>query len=317
MENRSNDDYAIEVFYIDLHNTSRIPVQDGDLLTIGTIPLVTRQVSIYGQVKKPGAYAYEDSMHVLDLLNLAGGINDETYWKSIYSTRAEIVRRDPENHFPIVYPINLEKLREGDQGQNKMLENWDVFLVHQNSNFIPPKKVTITGEVQIAGVYALEKSEETLNDIIQRAGGFMENAFKDGIRMYRGGLQVVLKDYDILIVDGDSLFVPEHPGVVQITGEVYNAGLVHYKKGKSLKAYIESAGGFTLKADKRNIAVIYANGDVKLKRFLFTPKISEGATIVVYLKEEREQFDTTEFLKEVASIGASFATIIYIINSSK
>ncbi|MCH7733394.1 MAG: SLBB domain-containing protein [Candidatus Marinimicrobia bacterium] len=315
VENRSNDDFAIEVFYIALSNANRIPVQNGDLLTIGTIPLVTRQVSVYGQVKQPGEYAYEDSMRVLDLLNLAGGINDETYWKSMYSTRAEIIRRDPDNQFPIVYLINLKKLRAGDQSQNKLLENWDALLVHQNPNFIPPKKVTITGEVQIAGVYVLERPEETFNDIIQRAGGFTENAFKDGIRMFRGGLQVVLKDYDILVNDGDSLYVPEHPGVVQVMGEVYNAGLVHYKKGKSLFEYVESAGGFTLNANKRNIAVVYANGDVKLKRFLSTPKVGEGATIVIYPKEEREPFNTTAFLTDVASITASLATIIYIIST--
>jgi len=317
VNNRSNDDFATEVFYVNLSKTNRVSVQDGDLLTIGTIPPVIRQVSVYGQVKNPGSYAYEDSMRVLDLLNLAGGINDDTYWKSVYTDRAEIIRRSPEDHFPIVYPVNLEKLREGDPDQNKLLENWDALLIHQNPNFIPPKKVTIMGEVQIAGVYTLEKSDETLNDIIQRAGGFTENAFEDGIRMYRNGIQVVLKDYDIRVADGDSLYVPEHPGVVQVTGEVYNAGLVHYKKGKSLKKYIESAGGFTLNANKRNIAVIYANGDVKLKRFLSTPKVEEGATILVYAKEKREPFNTTAFLTDVASITASLATIVYIINSTK
>lgn len=82
--------------------------------------------------------------------------------------------------------------------------------------------------------------------------------------------------------------------------------------------YIESAGGFTLDADKGNVSVIYPNGDVKKRRrFLLTfdPRVREGAMVVVHREKDKEPFDTTEFLKEVASIAASLATIFFIISS--
>ncbi len=44
---------------------------------------------------------------------------------------------------------------------------------------------------------------------------------------------------------------------------------------------------------------------------------SEGVTITVYKKPPSEPFDVTEFLKELASVTASFATIYYIITATQ
>jgi len=62
--------------------------------------------------------------------------------------------------------------------------------------------------------------------------------------------------------------------------------------------------------------VIYPNGEVKEPGWLFSPSIKEGCTIRVKKVEEREPFDSTEFLKEMASITASLATIFFVIQSS-
>ena len=84
---------------------------------------------------------------------------------------------------------------------------------------------------------------------------------------------------------------------------------------KLLRVY-PSSKYFLFDADKNNIAVIYPSGDVELKKFLRTPKVTEGSTIFIYMKEEQSPFDLTEFLKETASITASLATVIYIIKQS-
>ncbi len=45
---------------------------------------------------------------------------------------------------------------------------------------------------------------------------------------------------------------------------------VRYKENKSLKHFINSAGGFDLKAKRSGTYVVYANGDVsRTKQFLF------------------------------------------------
>jgi protein involved in polysaccharide export with SLBB domain len=182
---------------------------------------------------------------------------------------------------------------------------------------MPPRQVKVVGEVNVPGVYTIQKKEETLSEIIARAGGFSSNAFDEGLTLYRDSLQIVLKDYSISVLDSDSIFVPQHPGTITVEGAIFNPGLVQYIPGKSLKEYIESAGGFTPNAQRKTIAIHYANGDVKLKKNIwYTPPVREGSTITVYKKPASTPFDVTEFLKELASVTASLATIYYIITAT-
>ena len=313
IDEREHEDNAINAFYVDHEDIKNITVEDGDKITIHEIHRVQREVSVHGQVKNPGIYAYQDSMRLMDLLNLAGVLNDESFWKSVFTARAEVIRRHEDEEYATVIPIYLDRLRQGDESQNILLQNLDQVVIRHNPYFDPPKNVTLLGEVNVPGVYSITKNDEILEDIITKAGGFTDLAFEDGIEMYRKRQRVVLRDYSLPVMDGDSIQVPRHPGVVLVTGEVYNAGLIHYKTKRSLREYIESAGGFTVDASKWNVSVIYANNDVKLKRFVFDPRVGEGATVIVHRKEEREPFDLTEFLTEVASITASLATVFYII----
>ena len=129
----------------------------------------------------------------------------------------------------------------------------------------------------------------------------------------RDTLNVIWDDYSIALMAGDSVFVGGKPGVIEIKGEVYNPGLVTYSKGRSIKSYINSAGGVKPTGNKRDILVVYANGDVKPNGLLFHPKVAEGATIIVNPKPEREPFSFNQFLRDTSSIAASMAIIYYVI----
>ena len=135
--------------------------------------------------------------------------------------------------------------------------------------------------------------------------------------MYRNEEQIALQDFDIVLLDGDSLYVPLHPGVVQILGAVNRSGFVQYDKRKSLNDYIANAGGFALDADKRNISIVFANGDVKIKKRFLNPKIGEGATIIVQLQEQGEPFNLTEYATSLASIMTSFMTLYLLIDNTQ
>ena len=129
------------------------------------------------------------------------------------------------------------------------------------------------------------------------------------MRLYRNEKQVALTNFEIVLLDGDSIMVPEHPGVVQVLGEVNRPGLVQHAKNKSLKGYLENAGGFTQYAGKNNITIIYANGDVRIKKRFRSPEISEGTIIMVYAKENKNPFNFTEFTTNIASLITSAATL--------
>ena len=169
--------------------------------------------------------------------------------------------------------------------------------MRRNINIDPPESVEINGEVKSPGTYTLIQQIETVNNIITRAGGYTGRAFKKGIKVFRGGEQIILKDFYMPLIRDDKIRVPQHPAVVKVSGEVYNTGLVQYEKGKSIDFYIESAGGFNLDADPKKITVIYADGDVDIKKTFHNPKPMEGCHIIVQQAEKKENFGKLEILK--------------------
>src|SRR5690606_39091534 len=66
--------------------------------------------------------------------------------------------------------------------------------------------------------------------------------------------------YDIPLEDEDVIVVPRQLRTVIVRGQVLNPNRVVYQPGKSLKYYINQAGGFTAKAHKRKTFVQHANG---------------------------------------------------------
>ena len=313
-KNLTEEGSNIELKYVPFNDTNELSSADVNKIMVFTLPDYEKSIYIYGQVKNSGVYGFEKGMNILDLMILAGGLYDKTFYKTIYAPKADIIRRDFKSNYPKVIPINLEELKQGNQTQNVELHNWDIIFVRKNKNFTLPKQVQITGEVNIPGFYTLSKPRETLQNLLDRSGGYTDRAFKDGIQLYRDTVQVALDNFDFSLANGDSIHIPGYPGVVQVIGEVYNPGYVQYRNRRTLKSYIEAAGGYTLNARKKYITIIHPNGDVKVKDSIWNPKIKEGSLIIVHKERERLPFDITAFLKDTASIAASLTTIIYIIN---
>ena len=111
---------------------------------------------------------------------------------------------------------------------------------------------------------------------------------------------------DMELREGDQLIIPEYNSTVKINGEVMYPNTVGYKKGKSLKYYINQAGGYSNKAKKGHTYIIYQNGRVTKAKGGDKPM--PGCEIVVPAKA----ISTTtmaEKLSVATSVG-SFAAII-------
>jgi hypothetical protein len=67
---------------------------------------------------------------------------------------------------------------------------------------------------------------------------------------------------DVVVRDGDVLFVPKKAGYVLVNGQVFNPTAVSYRPGHSAKWYLSQAGGYTELADKKAAFVIRADGSV-------------------------------------------------------
>tara|TARA_Y100001970_G_scaffold266245_1_gene354677 strand:- start:19520 stop:21529 length:2010 start_codon:yes stop_codon:yes gene_type:complete len=342
-------------YYIHYDDINTTKVKNGDRLTSLSMFSTVSRVEIIGQVKKPGFYHFYPGMKINDLIQLAGGFNDTTFYKSIYSPRGELVRRDLNNRYDQILEVSLKEIIEGNQSSNINLQNLDRFVIHANINFFERKNIKILGEVNIPGSYSLLNDNETLNSVIERAGGLSSKALENGIAIYRDKkyfeeppkdkiitkiqseslqqqnsdelpnfsmpkkikedttkIKLAWQGFGVSLMPGDSIIVKEKVGAVYVAGEVYNSGLVEYQRGKSIRYYLNSAGGINNYGNRNNVVIVYPNGITVPWRFLRSPRVLDGSTIVVYQKADIKPFNATEFASATTSLLSSIVTIMVL-----
>lgn len=120
-------------------------------------------------------------------------------------------------------------------------------------------------------------------------------------------------DFDLVLREGDVLFIPEYINTVKISGAVMYPNAVLYKRGESLRYYINQAGGYGNLAKKKKAYVVYMNGTVSRLKSRDKKAIEPGCEIIVPSKEEKKRMSTAEILgmgSTTASIAAMIATMV-------
>lgn len=120
-------------------------------------------------------------------------------------------------------------------------------------------------------------------------------------------------DFDLVLREGDVLFIPEYINTVKISGAVMYPNTVLYKRGESLRYYINQAGGYGNLAKKKKAYVVYMNGTVSRLKSRDKKAIEPGCEIIVPSKEEKKRMSTAEILgmgSTIASIAAMIATMV-------
>lgn len=118
--------------------------------------------------------------------------------------------------------------------------------------------------------------------------------------------------YDIVLREGDYIYIPEYTSTVKISGEVQFPNTVAYVKGKKLSHYIEQAGGYSKLARKSRAYIVHMNGTVSKVRRFNKPDIEPGCQIIIPSKKERKPISFAEILSlgtSAASLGTMAATL--------
>ena len=128
--------------------------------------------------------------------------------------------------------------------------------------------------------------------------------------------------HDVVLRDGDELYIPQFQSTVKISGAVTYPNSVTYTNGMSVKSCLSQAGGYNDIARKYPI-VIYMNGKVATtkRRFIFFkhyPKVEPGSEIVVPAKTQQDRKTSlAEILSITSSTTSMAAMITSIINTLK
>jgi polysaccharide export outer membrane protein len=131
----------------------------------------SQQISVLGQVNKPGKYAIETASNVADLLAIAGGVNQ------IGADNAVLVRQSDSG--TVKKEIDLiALLQSGDISQNMEVMNDDVIFVPRAQQFY------IYGEVQRPGSFRLERNM-TVMQALSVGGGLTQRGSEKGVTIKR------------------------------------------------------------------------------------------------------------------------------------
>lgn len=236
----------------------------GMMMTEPSMAGLTYQVHVLGEVKNPGTYRITASDRLSEVLNRAGGVNEQGSQRNIEVRRAgEMTKK-----------VDLLSFQTfGNLANNPYLLDNDVV-------FVPLRKgtVQIVGAVMRPKEYEL-KSEKNLVDILKLAGGFSAGAAKGSpIRVMRfvDSQKSVLEistdntdmsnfsiqngdvifiphmiteknkfDYNVPKLPGDNIFYPSFEDRVFILGGVQTPGAYPFNPYYNLSQYLSLAGGTT------------------------------------------------------------------------
>jgi polysaccharide export outer membrane protein len=155
-------------------------------------------VSIDGQVKAPGKYPLEPSMHVSDLIRAGGSLDDSAYGMEAELTRYEITSGNVRQ--TDLVEVDLAAIRRGDAGADLKLLPYDMLVIKIKPQWQEPGTIVVQGEVRFPGTYPIHRGE-TLSSILARAGGFTDLAFVDGAVFLREELKKREKEQLDILVD--------------------------------------------------------------------------------------------------------------------
>ena len=319
LESRVSDDNARSSQNINVKNFESLFLNNGDELTVNAIGDVSSTVEVLGRVKNPGEYSGINSS-LKDILDIAGGFNDPLFRKSIRDDSIVIIRKDDTQFY------GKEFIKTYDESANFAVNPDDKIFVYEDPNYNNLFSITVEGEVNKRGSFQL-KQGMTVQNAIDLAEGFSPLANKNGITVsevftsvddngeeIKETSKVNDASLDFELHDGSVINVLPIENVVSVQGNVYDPGLIVHSGGKSVKKYINLAGGAKPNTLSNKIYVKRSNGRIKKVSLLrgFGVNVRPGDTIFVPVNPDPQDFDITAFIADLASTLANIAAILVI-----
>jgi len=215
-------------------------LRPGDVVTVFSVedirvPRARRPqyVRLEGEIVSAGVYQVRPGETLRQLLIRVGGLTPSAYLYGAEFTREE-VRKAQQRQF------------------NDLLDRMEQEIFRAAS-----KRLATAGSSESAQTYQLQAQSQatTLNRLrsLRATGRIVLEVPPDG----------QLADLtDIVLEDGDRLYVPSMPSTVGVYGAVYNQSNLIYKDSKSIDDYLAQSGGPAKNADASSLYVLHADGSV-------------------------------------------------------
>ena len=191
---RMKADRTREVLSVDiqgiLEGTSPdVPLRNEDVIYIASREErnAEKTVTINGEVLYPGDYRYADNETIEDLILQAGGPTE-----AASLVKVDVARRvnDPKateagDQISQTFSFSLTPDFVIAEQPDFTLQPFDEVYVRRSPTYTEQQNITIEGEVQFEGIYALSSKGQRLSDVIQHAGGLTKRAYAEGAKLLR------------------------------------------------------------------------------------------------------------------------------------
>ena len=194
MLHRQNDDKTLEVISLNVKaildgTEPDVTLQKNDVLFIPSKYDLEQKgtLEIRGEVYNPNVFPFAANTKLEDLIIMAGGLTESASTVRVDVTRRIIDKKGTKKQKEIAktYTFGVKEgfVVEGDPGF--VLEPYDQVFVRRSPGYSDKINVTVSGEVEFEGEYALNVRNERLSDVLEKAGGLTEFAYIEGARLER------------------------------------------------------------------------------------------------------------------------------------
>ncbi len=304
----------------DVTNVLRGAVTDITLVREDSVVILAKDslrdmptISVGGNVRNPGSFQFRQGISLEDAIFMAGGFTIDAANHKVEVSRLEKNKADTlANRLLTVLTLEVDSsLRNPDS--KTLLQPLDYIFVPKLLNYRSLGSVKLRGEVLYSGDYAMERRDETVQDIIIRAGGITPFASMNNVQIYRNNLRVSVVE-KLLLLPGDSIYIPRNLPFVEVQGAVFNPQILSYGSGNFL-SYISNSGGVTDKGNLAKAYIQYSNGiNKKIKRFLGIrtyPKVLPGSKIIIPEKPEGQKRGLS--IIEISALTGSITALVSLI----
>jgi len=239
-------------------------------------------------VKFPGKYLIARGDRISSLLERAGNLTEDAYLKGGVFTRLSSRERQRKRIDAILEGLEQEVLRVGSK----------------------PEDLTKTGEE------ATLLSLKTKSILIEKLKKIKPSG---RVIIHLKPLpEFAQSKYDLVLEDGDELYIPARPSTISVVGQVCNPSDIVYQEALRVSDYLDMTGGTTRDADEDFITVVKADGTVVRTTGLFSNvysmRLDPGDSIVV--PEKLVRYSGYEILKDSVSmayqVAVSLAALAFV-----
>ena len=201
---RTKADRSLEMLSLDIRGILEGTVPDVPLRNEDVIYVASRQernekktVTINGEVAYPGVYRYAENETLEDLIIQAGGPTEAASLAKVDVARRITNPNSTEAGDQIAqnFSFKLNPDFTISEQPDFTLQPFDEVYVRRSPDYNEQQNVTIEGEVQFSGNYALSSKGQRLSEVIKMAGGLTNQAYAEGTKLLR---QMTAEERDMM-----------------------------------------------------------------------------------------------------------------------